>query len=354
MESYDKYIVFLLSFVVSIILIPIIIKISDKNGFHDYTNERKIHKGKISRLGGLAIFAGFAVSMVYLLIFDFKVQFNVPLFLIAMVLAFITGFIDDLFRVKARYKLILQLICGLLVGFSGLLINKITIISGFDINFGIFAYIITMFWVSGFMNAINMLDGMDGLASGVVIIATIFLGIIGYLQGMIVVTFLSIALIGSIAGFLVFNYPPAKIFMGDGGAYFLGFMYAVLPLIGIKKASTLTLFLIPLILLMIPVLDMIHVVQNRFMGGYHIFLADRSHIHHRLLHIGFTYKGILWVLYCYTALLGSFAVLMVYLIPLHSLLIMIMLSIVTLLTFYTISVAEKRIEELESGKRGKK
>ena len=233
------------------------------------------------------------------------------------------------------------------------MIKKITIISGVDIHFGIFSYIITMFWVAGFMNAINMLDGMDGLASGVVIIATIFLGIIGYLEGIIVVTFLSIALVGAISGFLLFNYPPAKIFMGDGGAYFLGFMYAVLSLMGIKKASTLTLFLIPLILLMIPVLDMLHVVQNRFRGGYHIFLADKNHIHHRLLHIGFTNKGILWVLYCYTALLGCFAVLMVYLLPLHSLLVMILVSIVTLLTFYTISVAEKRIEELEY-KQGKK
>lgn len=344
MGYYTAYsVTLLLSFIVSIILIPLIIRYSNKNGLHDYVNERKIHNGKISRLGGLAIFCGFLASFVYLLVVDFAVQFNVPLFACAVALAFITGFIDDIKPIQARYKLLLQLICGLLVAISGLQVDKITLSSSITINFGPFAYITTMLWIATFMNAINMLDGVDGLASGIIITASVFIAILGYLQGMVVVTLLSIGLIGATAGFLLFNFPPAKIFMGDGGAYFLGFMYAVMPLIGIKKASTLTLFLIPLVLLLVPLVDMMHVVQNRFVGGYHVFLADKNHIHHKLLDIGFSNKGILWVLYSYTAILGCFAVIMFYIQPHFSLIIMMLLFLLTMLTFYAISVAHDHV-----------
>jgi len=210
-----------------------------------------------------------------------------------------------------------------------------------------------MIWVAGFMNAINLLDGMDGLASGVVIISSAFIAIIGFLQGNIIVSLLALALIGAIFGFFIFNYPPAKIFMGDGGAYFLGFMYSVLPLMGIKKASSITLFLIPLVLLLIPVMDMLMVIHKRFSNGYNIFIADKNHIHHRLSHIGFTNKGILAVLYAYTAILGCFSILMIYLTPLYSIIVLLLLILLTLLAFYTISVAEKQIEDLEKKKSKK-
>ena len=347
MMPYDLLIILLLSFVVSAISMPLIIKFSDKNGFHDYIDERKVHSGKISRLGGLGIFLGFGSAFIYLLIFDFAVQFNVVLFIIAMLVAFLTGFLDDLFHIRAWHKLILQLLCGLVVAYAGLRIQKITILEDVTIYFGIFSYVATMLWVSGFMNAINMLDGLDGLASGIVMIASISLGVIGWLEGALVVTYLAIALIGAIVGFLIFNFPPAKIFMGDGGAYFLGFIYAVVPLIGIKKTASIIIFLIPLVLLLVPLLDMVTVMKKRFSGGYHVFLADRSHIHHRLLHIGFTNRGILLVLYLYSIVLGAFAILMIHLRPFHSFILMVLLICLTLLAFYTISVAEQEIERLE-------
>lgn len=347
MEIYCLVFIFAMPFLVSLLLMPLIIRFSARKGLYDPTNDRKIHKGKISRLGGLGIFSGFTVALVCLLIFDFDVQFNVPLFVSALLLAFLTGFIDDIITVKARYKLLFQLICGLMVALSGLMITKITLFAGFDIQFGVLSYIITMVWVAGFMNAINMLDGMDGLASGIVLVASVFLAVIGWLQGLSIVTYLSLAVVGAVMGFLIYNYPPAKIFMGDGGAYFLGFMYAVLPLIGIKKASTITIFYIPMVLLLIPLVDVVNVMRKRINAGYHIFIADRNHIHHRMLRIGFTIRGILWVMYSYTAILGSFAVFMLYLLPHHSLILMTLLFLLTLLAFYTIAVAEKKIELLE-------
>lgn len=336
-------VIFFTAFIVSLILIPFIIHYSDKKGLYDYIDERKIHNGNISRLGGLAIFSGFFCSFIYLLVVDFKVQFNVPIFVSALLLAFATGFIDDIKKIPARYKLLMQFACGLLVAFSGLQLDKITLSSGFTIHFGVFSYVLTMLWVATLMNAINMLDGMDGLASGIVLIASIFLAIIGYLQGMMVVVFLSLALAGGILGFLIFNFPPAKIFMGDGGAYFLGFIYSIMPLIGIKKASTLTVFFIPLILLLVPLMDMLHVMKDRFKGGYHIFVADRNHIHHRLMDIGFSTRGILWVLYSYTVILGFFSIILLYLKPFESLSVMFLLFFLTVLSFYTISVAQQRI-----------
>lgn len=348
MVGFGAMIVLLISFIISILLVPIIIKVSDRNGFHDYVNERKIHNGKISRLGGLAIFCGFAASLLYLLITDFNVPFKVYLFVIATFIAFLTGFIDDIYHIKARYKLMLQLLCGLLVAFADLKISKITLATGVDIQFGLLSYIITMIWVAGFMNAINLLDGMDGLASGVVIISSAFIAIIGFLQGNIIVSLLALALIGAIFGFFIFNYPPAKIFMGDGGAYFLGFMYAILPLIGFKKASSVLLFIIPIVLLLIPLVDIINVIRKRVEGGYSIFIADKNHIHHRLLNIGFTNRGIIWVFYGYTFIMGNFAILMHYLKPHESIIILFLLFLLTILAFYTVSVAEKKIEDLSS------
>jgi len=339
--------IFVFPFIISTVLIPVIIQFSHKNGLYDKVDARKVHKGKISRLGGLAIFAGFVSGFICLLIYDFQVQFNIVVFIIALLLAFFTGFIDDVITIRAMYKLLLQLVCGLVVALSGLKITKVTLFAGFDVQFGILSYLFTMVWVAGFMNAINMLDGMDGLASGIVLVASMFLGIMGWLQGIPIVTYLCVVLIGAILGFLLYNYPPAKIFMGDGGAYFLGFIYAVLPLIGIKKASTITIFSIPIILLLIPLIDVINVMRKRINAGYHIFIADRNHIHHRLLKIGFSNEGILWVMYSYTVILGGFAVLMLYLSPLHAIILTVFLFMLTILTFYIISVAEKRIEELE-------
>lgn len=337
----------LISLLISVVTMPIIIRFCNKNGLFDPTSDRKIHKGKISRLGGLGIFLGFIVSMLYLLIYDFDVQFNVPVFIAALCLSFLIGFVDDLITIKARYKLILQLVCGLLVALSGLQFNKVTLLTGYDIQFGVFSYFVTMLWVAGFMNAINMLDGMDGLASGIVAIATGFLALIGWLQGMMIVTYISLAVMGAVLGFLIFNYPPARIFMGDGGAYFLGFMYAVLPLMGVKKASTITVFYIPLVLLLIPLVDVINVMRKRIKTGYHIFVADRNHIHHRLLKIGFSNIGIIWVMYSYTAILGCFSVIMLYLLPHLSLILMFLLFLLTILAFYTIAVAERKIESME-------
>jgi len=214
---------FLVSFAVSVVTIPFVLFISKKFNFYDRIDERKIHNGNISRLGGAAIFLGFVI----------------PFWFIA-------------YPIRARYKLLSQIAIGVLVALSGLTVDSFDFFGLFKYEFGVLSGFLTVIWVILFMNAINLLDGMDGLASGIVFIANIFVFFIALLLGKDLVMSLTLMMAGAILGFYLFNFPPAKIFMGDGGAYFLGFMYATLPLMGIKKTSVATLFLFPLILLLLP------------------------------------------------------------------------------------------------------
>lgn len=341
-------ILYLFPFFISLIMVPIIIHFSNKKNLFDKVNERKIHKGNISRLGGLAIYTGFLISFLYLLfIKKLSFNFNPYIFLLASLIAFLTGFIDDIVHIKANIKLFLQILSGLIVCFSGLMFDSINIPGFINIKFGFFSYIITPLWVAAFMNAINMLDGMDGLAGGILFISLIFVSIIAFIQNNIIVFYISISVSLSVLAFLLFNFPPAKIFMGDGGAYFLGFIYSVLPLIGIKKLSTLTIFVIPLMLLSVPIIDIISVSHKRIKNGYHIFTADKNHIHHRLLGLGFNVKGILFLLYTITIIYGCFSIMIIYFQPVEALFTIVLVYLLSILFFYMISVTEKKVEKLE-------
>lgn len=336
-----------------------IIYFSNQFSLYDIPNERKIHKKKISRLGGLAIFLGFCVAILFTYIQneDFLPKNNY--LILGGLLAFLTGFFDDIFHnIRARYKLTLHLISGLMVALSGHSLSVIQISESHQLSLGFWGYPLTILWVAGFINAVNLLDGLDGLAGGVLFIALCFLAALGYMQENPRVLLLSLAgAIGTLA-FLFYNFPPAKIFMGDGGAYFLGYLYAIIPLLGIKKTASVTVLLFPLALFLIPVLDMFQVMQKRVKNKEHIFFADKKHIHHRLLHLGFSTKGILWLLYGYTFILGLFSLLMTTLNAWQNWTILILLLAITILVFYTVSVAEDNIlskkENQEKQKKEKK
>jgi len=338
----DTYLIyFALSFLVSFVSIPIIIYLSKALNIYDHTDERKIHVGKISRLGGVGIFFGFILPFVIIVIPQYQLNFNIYLYLVAIFISFIIGFLDDLKSICAKYKFLLQIITGIIVAFSGLNIDKVMITNEFVIEFGMFSYIITAFWVVMFMNAINLIDGMDGLASGVVFIANVFIFLIAISNNNLFVALTVLLLAGSILGFYCFNFPPAKIFMGDGGAYFLGFMYATLPLMSIQQSSGATLFIIPLILLLVPITDIFQVILRRMKKGYNIFLADNSHLHHRLLNMGLTTREILILIYTYTFLLGVSSLLMLYIQPKYMFLVFLSIIILISVSFYLLNFIEK-------------
>jgi len=335
---------FITALAISLAMIPIILYISKKYGLYDRIDERKIHNGNISRLGGLAIFLGFIIAFSVWIVPAVTFPFRVHFFIAAAIVAFLTGFIDDFTNLKARYKLLAQVVVGIIVAMSGLLITKFQIYNLFTINFGPFSYVITVLWVVTFMNAINLLDGMDGLASGIVFFANIFVFIIAVIGGNIVVASISAIMAGAILGFFIFNFPPAKIFMGDGGAYFLGFMYATIPLMGIKKSSVATLFLFPLIMLLVPLTDIIMVIGKRIKSGYAIFIADKNHLHHRLMSLGLSIKGILLIMYVYTIILGLISILLIKIHDAYSFILMILIFLIMGISLFLLNQAEKLIE----------
>lgn len=338
---------FSIAFIGSLSIIPLIIRISRKHHIYDQVDERKIHTGNISRLGGVAIFIAFFVLMVYVLN-DSKVHFDKKLYIAAVALAFLTGFIDDLVRIRARYKFIMQGGAAFLAVMSGLSFKAIKVYSFTEINFGSFAAVITIIWIIAFMNAVNLIDGMDGLSTGIVLISNVFIYIISIQTGSPVVASMSAVLGGAILGFYVFNFPPARIFLGDGGAYFIGFVYATLPLMGIKKSAVLTLFLVPMVLLLVPIVDVIQVMVSRYKRGYNLFFPDKRHLHHRLMSVGLSTKGILFVMYTYTIVLGLSAIIMVNVPPHLSLLLFGLILLLMILSFFLLNSAERVIESYEA------
>ncbi|MCP4131323.1 MAG: undecaprenyl/decaprenyl-phosphate alpha-N-acetylglucosaminyl 1-phosphate transferase [bacterium] len=344
---------FLIALLISVTIIPLVIYLSKRFNLYDRIDWRKDHEGEISRIGGIAIFLGFLIP--FLFVIETKgLKFNLPIYIGAMCLAFITGFIDDLFSIKARYKLVLQIVCGLLIAFSGLEIvslSEVLLLPSF------LSFILTIVWVVIFMNAINLLDGMDGLASGIVLIANIFVFIMSLplFTGNPIICAMAIIMAGAILGFYIFNFPPAKIFMGDGGAYFLGFMYATMPLIESMKTSVATLFLIPLILLLVPIGDIMQVMLRRMRMGDNIFIADKNHIHHRLMAIGLSIRGIIFVLYVFTTILGLTAILMVHIETKFSYLLFGIIALLLLWSMYLLNsverILEKKIDESDENTR---
>lgn len=347
-----QLILFSASFVVSLTFVPIIIKICKRRDIYDKPDERKIHKGEIARFGGLAMFLGFIGPFVYIIATS-NFKFNIYIYTAALLLIFLTGFVDDIINIPARYKLLLQIISAILVVYSGLYVNDIPFFGGIQITNYWLCAPFTVFWILVFINAVNLIDGLDGLASGVVFISLVFLYILAISKGATSTGDLIVALGGGIMGFYIFNYPPAKIFMGDGGAYFLGFMYATISLMGIKKTSALTVFIIPLILFLVPLVDILFVITKRMKMGYHIFTADKNHLHHRLLNLGISYKSILFIIYSYVVILGFSSILMNMIEPVEAYILFMILFCVILLSAFLLKTIEdvifkrdKRIKEL--------
>lgn len=348
--------VFFVSTLISVIAVPLIIKFSKSANMFDTPNSRKEHKKKISRLGGFGIFFSFILTFLLFKGYtDFS--FNIHIYLSAVFAVFIMGVYDDIKDLRARHKLAVQILAGLIVGFSGLRFEQFNFLDLFTLEFGLFSYIITSLWIVSFINAINLIDGIDGLASGIVMIASLFIFIIGIMQGIYVASFFSILLIGSITGFYIYNFPPARIFMGDGGSYLLGFVCATIPLMGIQKASVVNILLVPFILLIIPISDVLNVIISRLRHKKHIFTADKSHIHHRLRQLGFSNRQILLLIYTMNILLGLLSVLMVQINPALGVYILIIVFLGLSLGFYIIYTIEKNLagisRENESPKQGK-
>ncbi len=278
----------------TVVLFPIVRWISHHIGALDYPNERKVHKKPMPLAGGLMIFFGFLFG--YMLFAPENTQ--MLSILIASFIVIITGLIDDIKPVKAKQKIIGQILAACVVTFYGkILLNDISFF-GFYFDFGIYAYPLTIVFILALMNCINFIDGLDGLAAGVSSIFFATIGIIAFIMhniGSLEIT-LTFIMLGATLGFLVFNFNPAKIFMGETGSMFLGFMIAVVCLVGFK-AVTLTSLFVPMSILAIPILDTLFAIIRRLIGHKPIYEADKKHLHHQLLNKKFSQKITVLIIY---------------------------------------------------------
>ena len=322
----DIAIAFMLALITTFVITPYTIKLAKKVGAVDTPKDaRRINKVTMPRLGGLAIIAGFIVSIIYLLII-LSVENTINLlednnhmkligFLIGGLIISIVCFIDDLRNLPPMAKLITQIIAAIIVVAFGLRIQNINIPFLYKIGLpNAFSIILTIGWIVGITNAINLIDGLDGLSSGVALISCVSMLVIFALNGSPIIAILLItALAGALSGFLPFNFNPAKTFMGDAGSNFLGYCLAVISIFGVAKTYTLVVIVAPLIVLALPVVDTIVAIIRRIIKGKSIkaiMMADKGHLHHTLLKHGFTQKEAVFIMYGVTAALGLFAIIL--------------------------------------------
>ena len=266
-------------------------------------DQRRMHKKPIPRIGGLAIFFGFTAST---MIFCNPTKELLTIWIGGFVLVAL-GILDDVFRLPAMLEFVVQIGAAVIAVVNGVVIDHISI-GGNYVMFGVWRIPITILWIVGLTNAINLIDGLDGLACGVSAISSASLFCVVLLNGDLHSAMITAILTASCIGFMPFNKNPAKIFMGDTGALFLGFTLAVMSVQGVFKLHTVISFLVPLSIFALPLLDTTVAIIRRVAHGKSPFSPDRGHLHHKLVDMGFTQKNAVRILYAICALLGLVAV----------------------------------------------
>ncbi|MBS4178095.1 glycosyltransferase family 4 protein [Lederbergia citrea] len=292
-----------LCFVASILITPLVKKLAINFKITDAPNHRKIHNKIMPRLGGLAIYISFMIG----LLVSRQDDPHLWAIMVGSLIIVITGILDDIFELAARYKLIGQLFAATVAILGGFELEFINLPFGGELQFGFLSVPLTILWIVGITNAINLIDGLDGLAAGVSSIALITLSIMAFIMGNAFVVTISLILLGSTLGFLLYNFHPAKIFMGDTGALFLGYMIAILSLLGFKNVTFLSL-VIPVIILGVPISDTIFAIIRRIINNQPLSAADQHHLHHRLLSSGFSHRQAVVIIYAVAVMFGLTAV----------------------------------------------
>ena len=324
------FVISLVAFLVSLISMPLIIKFSTKFNIFDYQDARKIHSGNISRLGGVGIAISFFVcTAVYFLITDASLFIEYLPIISAGLIIFVFGFIDDIVTLRAIVKLLIQIVATCLVIFSG---NRFTQIGPWQIP-SVLSYIFTFCWIIGVVNAFNLIDGLDGLCGSLAFTTTLTLGIIYTLSGNSI-SVICFILAASILGFLCFNWPPAKLFMGDCGSQFLGFMLATLPLIPADSVIEFNKFLIIASVAAFPIFDTIAAIWRRIRDKRPIMSPDKSHLHHKLLNMGYTKKSSLYLVVFIQLLLCSLVIIS-YLLGTYKGMMILLLTLFFVTLFFT-------------------
>ena len=319
----DIAIAFTIAFLTAFMITPYTIKFAKKIGAVDSPKDaRRINKITMSRLGGLAVISGFVVSVIYLLtvlsiekkidLQEFNYHKKLIGFAVGGVIICSTCFYDDVKGAPAMVKLLAQIIAAGVVVYSGIIIENVTIPFMGNVGSEIFYKVLTLCWIVGITNAINLIDGLDGLSTGIPLISCISLLIIFSLNDSPLLSIILItALAGALVGFLPYNFNPAKTFIGDTGSNFLGYCLSIISIIGIAKTYTAIVIVAPIIVLALPIFDTLFAIVRRMVKGHSlkaIVQPDANHLHHKMLKAGFTQKQSVLILYGITAILGIFVI----------------------------------------------
>ena len=297
---------FAVAAVVSALLTPLVRIAALRFGAVSRPGGRNVNARAVPRYGGIAICASFFLALGALYVSEAATATTIHAEtrrLLALLLGgvglCVVGAIDDTRRVRALYKLYAQIAAAMIAFGCGFRIDAVLLpLVGSSLSMGIFALPVTVLWIVGITNAINLIDGLDGLAGGVVFFAAITNLVVAYATGSAFVAVTMAAVLGGVLGFLIFNFNPARIFMGDSGSYFLGFVLGTVSLAGAsQKASTAVSLLVPVLALGLPIVDTLLSIVRRFLERRPLFSPDRGHIHHRLLDMGLTHRRAVLVLY---------------------------------------------------------
>lgn len=303
------YLFAIVSIVFSLALTPFVKKIAVKLKIIDIPEgNRRIHNKPIPLLGGVAIYFSFVVT---LLLKQGSLTGDEMGVILGATVIVIGGLLDDKFDIKPRYKLVFQLAATLILMIYGVRISVVTnpFSSLYEfVDVGIMFIPLTIIWVVGITNALNLIDGLDGLAAGIGLISALTILIIALLNSKNEAAILAVILCGAILGFLPYNFNPASIFMGDTGAQLLGFLLAAISIEGAIKSAAAFSIAVPILALGIPIYDTLFAMIRRKINGKPIMQADRGHLHHRLLDMGFSQKQAVVTMYIISAVLGSFSI----------------------------------------------
>lgn len=326
--EFHHLVAFAVALIVAFFATPIARKIAIKAGAVNIPKDsRRVHKKPMPLMGGLAIIAGFILAVVYSFATkdfqDFTEYLSQPQtigILCGILIIIVLGIVDDIKALRARIKFPIQLIAAIIVVATGTRIVAITkpfqgtvaLHPSMMYFLGdILAFIVSVFWIVGLTNAINLIDGLDGLAAGVSGISALALFIVAAIRKQDDIAIIAVCLIGAIAGFLPYNFNPAKIFMGDTGATFLGFVLAIISIEGTMKSITVLAMAIPILVLGLPIFDTLFAIIRRLLHGKPIGQADRGHLHHKLLDMGLSHRMAVIILYIVSGALALISIALV-------------------------------------------
>ncbi len=303
-----KYIIpFLAAFTLTFIQMPFTIKLAKKKGFLDVPkDERRVHKEPIPVGGGIAM----VISVTILILYYLPINKGLIMTILASLVIALSGLYDDKKDLSPKLKFLFQILAGVLLVLGGMKIEFVT--NPFDSHdalliLNILSIPVTIFWVCGITNTINLIDGLDGLASGVSMICAISMFFITYRMGRYEVSIVCALVAGACLGFLPFNFNPAKIFMGDTGALYLGFMLSYISISGFLKQAAILMIFVPVLILGVPVFDTAFAMVRRKLSGKSMVEADKGHLHHRLLKMGLNQRQTVVILYSISAIFGVLA-----------------------------------------------